>query len=32
MTRIKHLLEALRSGWKAGLKQFRKRRTELAKS
>lgn len=26
---MKNFLEALRSGWRAGLKQYRKRRTEL---
>jgi hypothetical protein len=28
---MKAFFEALRSGWRAGLKQFRKRRTELAR-
>lgn len=28
---MKNFLEALRSGWRAGLKQYRKRRTELAR-
>lgn len=32
MTYIRNLWTALESGWRAGVKQYRKRRTELAKA